>query len=449
MSRLVTVGEFDIITSNPEYENRKGYGFLDEPAFSRLVDFVDEFVGTENHADANEFFEVYKPKNRSLGDCVVSVNNYVGLIQLRGGYQIQVFPKIDFDDNRGATFLKMLRSLKDFPGKQATHADLRTDRMNLYEVFISMYIQEVRNLVKKGIKSSYVGQEDNLRFYKGKLLVSQHIKANLAHGERFFVSYEEFLPNRAENRLVKSTLLKLQKLTTSARNAKDIRQLLMAFEMVGESTNYEKDFSKIVIDRNTKDYEMLMKWSKVFLCNRSFSTFSGKTNSRAILFPMEKVYESYVAQQMKKEFTPFGWDVTAQDQGYYLFEEQSDTGKNKNIFRLRPDVVMRHKADGKVVVLDTKWKRLIPDRKKNYGITSGDMYQMYAYAKKYTKNGYTPEVWLLYPKTKDMSESLLFDSGDGVKVHAFFVDVPNIDRSDVVGGLKALRAMVDDSIGKG
>ena len=72
---------------------------------------------------------------------------------------------------------------------------------------------------------------------------------------------------------MKSTLEKLQKITTSAENSKEIRQLLTAFELVESSVNYQKDFSKVVIDRNTKDYEMLMQWSKVFLMNKSFTTF--------------------------------------------------------------------------------------------------------------------------------------------------------------------------------
>lgn len=37
--------------------------------------------------------------------------------------------------------------------------------------------------------------EDNLNCYKGKLLTSEHIKRNLAHGERFDVAYDEFLLN--------------------------------------------------------------------------------------------------------------------------------------------------------------------------------------------------------------------------------------------------------------
>ena len=32
--------------------------------------------------------------------------------------------------------------------------------------------------------------------------------------------------------------------------------------MVDASVNYAKDFSQVVINRNTKDYEMLMQWSK-------------------------------------------------------------------------------------------------------------------------------------------------------------------------------------------
>jgi len=35
--------------------------------------------------------------------------------------------------------------------------------------------------------------------------------------------------------------------------------------MVDPSTNYAKDFSKVIIDRNTKDYEDIMIWSKVYM----------------------------------------------------------------------------------------------------------------------------------------------------------------------------------------
>lgn len=348
-----------------------------------------------------------------------NVEDVIDLPEKRYSINKAAFGNINSYKEIKRVFLRMLRSMKDFPSKVFNDASLKVDQMNLYELFINMYLQEVRQLVKRGIKSNYVGQEDNLRYYKGKLLVNQQVRANLAHKERFYVAYEEFHPNMAENRLVKATLAKLQKLTTSAENSKEIRQLLTAFEMVDASVNYAKDFSQVVINRNTKDYEMLMQWSKVFLMNKSFTTFSGSTASRALLFPMESVYESYVAQQMKKVMNPEGWDVSSQDKGHYLFTEP------RRQFALRPDIVM--KRGERTVILDTKWKSLVDNERVNYGISQADMYQMYAYSKKYN----TSEIWLLYPVNDEMRnhKPIRFESGDGTTVNLHFVDVDKIEES--------------------
>jgi 5-methylcytosine-specific restriction enzyme subunit McrC len=63
-------------------------------------------------------------------------------------------------------------------------------------------------LVKRGIRSDYVRQEDNLAFLKGKMLVSEQIKHNSVRQDRFFVEYDSFEVNRPENRLIKSSLQK-------------------------------------------------------------------------------------------------------------------------------------------------------------------------------------------------------------------------------------------------
>ena len=421
MGELFEVREFETIVGNEEFKNQ--YRYLDKNTFADLIEFIHAFDSDEEESDVLDFIKIgYK---RNVGE-TVTFKNYVGLIQMKNNYQIQVLPKIDFEsgeqDQTKQVFLRMLRSMKDFPSKVFSNANLKIDRMNLYEIFINMYLQEVRQLVKHGLKSAYVGVEDNLTVYKGKLMVNEHMKHNMAHQERFYVGYDEYQMNRAENRLVKSTLLKLQKITTSAENSKAIRQLLTSFELIEPSTNYAKDFSKVVIDRNTRDYEMLMTWSKVFLKNKSFTTFSGTESARALLFPMEKVFEAYVAQNMKKVFGRAGWDVSAQDKGHYLFNTLN--GETHRKFALRPDLVVT-RDDDSIVILDTKWKNLINDRRANYGISQADMYQMYAYSKKYN----TSEIWLLYPVNDAMRNvrPIKFDSGDGVTVSLYFVDVANIE----------------------
>lgn len=426
MSTKLTVKEFDSIIGNSEFKNDASYKYLGKDNFSNLISFVREYENSDADTDALEFMRInYK---RDIGD-IVTLKNYVGMLEITGGLQIEVLPKItlgnglDADDEQSKRiFLKMLRSMKDFEGKVFNDSKLNVDRMNLYEIFIHMYIQEVRQLLKVGLKSGYVGLEGNLYFFKGKLQVSNHIKQNAAHKERFYVSYEEFHPNRPENRIVKATLEKLQKLTTNFENSKLIKQMLIAFEMVESSKNYEKDFTSVVIDRSTKNYKLLMQWSKVFLLNKSFTTFSGGADSKALLFPMESVYESYVGRNIKKYFN-YDWEVSLQDKGYFLFTEP------RRQFALRPDIVMRN--DERIIIMDTKWKRLFNNERKNYGISQSDMYQMYAYAKKYENEDITPEVWLLYPANEEMKSDQIieFSDDDGVSVKVFFVELEQIEDS--------------------
>lgn len=423
MKEPFRVREYDsIICENnnikPEY-----YRQMPEADFERLEDFIRNHAPEDdNESDSLEFMNISYNK-RDIGN-VVHVKNYVGIIQMQNGYQIEILPKIVFEDGEKdktkEVFIKMLRSMKDFPCKIYNNANLAADRMNLYEIFINMYISEVRKLVKRGLKSSYILQEDNLRYYKGKLMIGEHIKHNVVHKEKFYVSYDEYQVNRPENRLIKSTLLKLQKLTGDNNNDKEIKSLLSYFEFVDFSVNYEKDFLQVIIDRNTKDYENVMQWSKIFLMNKSFTTFSGENNARALLFPMEKVFESYVTYNMRRIMKGTTWGISTQDKGYYLFMEPEKK------FALRPDIVMKN--EGYLpIILDTKWKHLINDPRKNYGISQSDMYQMYAYGKKYN----TSEIWLLYPKTEGMEtmNGFTFYSGDNINVHLFFVDVAKIDES--------------------
>ncbi len=429
MGKGLIVREFDTITCNENYIDSPYYKYIDEKNFNELQQFIKEYSSADENADILEFMKIgYK---RSVGN-IITFNNHVGIIELPSGYQIEILPKIDLgeqEDDYSRTkrvFLDMLCCLKEFDGKSFNRASLNASRMNLYEVFINMYIQETRNLVKHGIKSGYIQNEDNLRFYKGKLQVSQHIKSNVAHKERFYMQYDEYQVNRAENRLVKTTLLKLQKLTSNMENAKEIRQLLLPFEMVEVSSNIDKDFASVSLGRDTKDYEKLIEWADIFLRNKSFTTFSGKKSGTALLFPMEQVFEAFVAKWVKKLFAEKSNGtsrVSAQDRGYYLF----DTPRK---FRLRPDIVARQE-DCPLIIMDTKWKRLNSNIGVNYGISQADMYQMYAYSKKY----HTSEIWLLYPFHEGVSglRNIKFvaeqQEYQNVNVNVYFINLADYKQS--------------------
>ena len=420
--KLLSIKEFEFITSNNSYaETGDNIHYLSERYFKELDDFIRNQESTDDEGNPLDFLRARTIKG--IGN-VIQAKNFVGLIQLESGCQIQILPKVDFGTNdTGKTteevFIDMLKTMKDFPGKVFSSANLRTESVNLYEIFINMYLYQLSLLTRKGLKSAYISQEDTLNVFKGKLLVNRHLKENIGHAERFSLAYDEFNLNRPENRLIKSTLLKLQKISTSSNNLKSIRQQLIYFDLVAPSWNYASDFDEVQIDRTTKDYEEILAWSKVFLMNKSFSIFSGDNKARALLFPMEKVYESFVSMHIVDIFEREHYSVSTQDTGRYLLKEE-----NRNIFSLRPDIVVKDKEEN-TIIMDTKWKRLYDSPQENYGISQTDMYQMYAYSKKYNAN----KVWVLYPRVNELENRIIEFRDEDTKIHIFFVDVSEIKKS--------------------
>ena len=63
----------------------------------------------------------------------------------------------------------------------------------------------------RGLKSLYALREDNLNFFKGKLLVRDNLRKNFAHREKFFVAFDEYGIDRPEHRLIKAALLKFRR----------------------------------------------------------------------------------------------------------------------------------------------------------------------------------------------------------------------------------------------
>ncbi|MGE7975539.1 5-methylcytosine restriction system specificity protein McrC [Bacillus cereus] len=81
---------------------------------------------------------------------------------------------------------------------------------------------------------------------------------------------------------------------------------------------------------------------------------------------MEKVFETYVARNLKQILSNLIWEVSIQDKGRYLFNSPKR-------FALRLDIVIKRK-DSSRVLLDTKWKMLIDNQNRNHGISQVDTY---------------------------------------------------------------------------
>ena len=401
-----------------------GYQILPEHTYDALENLILA-NRIESNTETSDLLSL--SVRRGIGK-IITARNYVGLITMKDGTSIEILPKIygnnitEVETKR--IFLEMLKTLKDVPFKDFNISNVKIDRLNLFEIFISMFITEAAILVKQGLKSSYKSVEANERFFKGKLNVSQNIKHNYVSRDRFFVRYDEWSVNRPENKLLKATLYYLHKQTKFDQNKLNISRLLSFFDGVNSSTDYEADFSKCIIDRSLSHYEKALSWCKVFLRGKSFTAFSGNESAVALLFPMERIFESYVAAKLRHHL-PFDFEIRTQDKRHNLFEYP------KKSFGLRPDIVIEKGED--IVIIDTKWK-LLSENTHNYGISQSDMYQMYVYNKKYDAK----KVILLYPQQDSINKSVISFQSESDKVEISFIDLlqPDISITNLVSNFR-------------
>lgn len=389
-----------------QYKDDKKENYIKPDIFEAIEKFVLE----------NETEQYLKITTKKGFGKVLQAQNYVGVIQTKDGTTIEILPKIiNLDEEKSKEILiKMLKTLKKSPFKNFNTANLKAHKMPLLEIFISMFLEELSKLIQKGIKSDYVQKEENLKFLKGKLKISEQIKQNSVHKERFFVLYEEFSSDRVENRLIKTTLEYLYKKSKSNKNQQRIREFLFVFDEIKTSHNIKIDFEKLKLNRQMKDYEQVLLWCKTFLLENSFSPYKGNDIAFALLFDMNLLFESYVYDYLKRKG---GFEnIKNQDKKHHLAYE-NEKGK----FALKPDIVV---DDGKIII-DTKWK-ILSEIKSNQGISQSDMYQLYAYGKKYKSEN----LYLIYPKDEVVECSLYHYYEDKeLPLKVLFFDVEELENN--------------------
>lgn len=335
---------------------------------------------------------------------LLQVQNYAGMLSTPHGFQLEILPKVGKNLTAASareTFITMLSHLPGFRHIQTQQATLQAQRMPLLEIFISQFLLSVSQLLKQGLRSDYVSEQDNLAFMKGKLMLSAQLRHNVVNRHKFCVDYDDYIPDCAANRLLHSALDKLLSLQLSSENQRWLYELRFAFDDIPLSRDIESDINSLRLERGMAHYNEPMAWAQLILAGMSPSALQGNTKAISLLFPMEAVFESFVAQTLPYELPPH-LKVKSQAATYSLVKH----GLN-DCFKLRPDLLIQSRQPVQTkMVMDTKWKLVDNNSQKKslYGLAQSDFYQMFAYGQKYL-NG-TGEMYLIYPAHDDFSQPI-------------------------------------------
>ncbi len=338
------------------------------------------------------------------GRPAVRLMNYVGVVRSPDGFQLEVLPKIgrvnSQPERARKLLIEMLRCLAGFRFIQTERAVLAAAKMPLFDVFISEFLSSMEHLVKRGVRSDYVQQQDNLQALRGKLLISQHLRANLIRKDRFYTEHDDYTLDRPENRLLHLALQRVMSWTLNTNNQKRVRELSVFFSNVPLPISLQADLQRIRVGRGMEHYHEAVAWMRLILADMSPLTGAGKHSVLSLLFPMEAVFEAYVGKHLRRQLCE-PYRFRTQSRSFSLVKH-----RGYKWFQLKPDLLVE-KNGSTELVLDTKWKLLdsaLNDGSNKYGLSQGDFYQLFAYGQNHL-NG-QGDVLLIYPRTDTFQHAL-------------------------------------------
>ncbi|CAH1747336.1 2-keto-D-gluconate dehydrogenase [Thauera humireducens] len=394
----ITIYEFDALAS----EQSDGASSVDLPCVpTEVFEWLEaQCLRTSAAGDA-----VWLKLTQRRGRRAVQVTSYVGVIRAPNGYQIEVLPKVGKAIGGGAAearrlLIDMLCCLQGFRHIQTDRARLTAARTPLLEVFINEFLRAVEHVVKRGLRGDYTSRQDNLHALRGKLLIAPQLRHNLVRADRFFTEHDEFSTNRPENRLIRAALRSTLAIARSHDNQRLARELAFAFADIPPSCAPRIDFQRVRRDRGMDYYGDALAWARLILEDESPLTGPKSHTAPSLLFPMEAVFEAFVAKHLARQL-PRSLTLKTQARRHHLVRHQGQSW-----FQLKPDLLIRH-GERDLVVLDTKWK-LLDGSKANgtdkYGLSQADFYQLQAYGQGYLDG--QGEVVLIYPKTDTFQQAL-------------------------------------------
>jgi len=345
---------------------------------------IDGLCFTQNH------FQILSENRERLGHKYytllhqgVKFSHYVGALQV-GQLTIEILPKADKNESSDSTLwhgvlLDMLRECRLLKIDTTSEARLRLRSNSVLDLYFEMFLNEVEELLRKGLCKSYRLESGNRNALKGRLLFDRHLRENYIHQQRFYTQHAAYDFDHLANRILYKALLVLQKILIKPSLTIQLHRILDHFPVVQNLSISEKEFRQIHLNRKLQSYKTALEIARLLILNYSPDIQGGPNQVLAILFDMNLLFEEYIYQQLRK------WKQEKME----VRRQACRSFWNRR--QIRPDIVIEY--EGETVVLDTKWKIL-----KKASPSMEDLRQVFIYCQYFDAQ----RSILLYPKVANI-----------------------------------------------
>lgn len=326
----------------------------------------------------------------------------VGVLAAKG-CSLEILPKVDPDaadaaaETVRARLVDMLDIALDLGLGAGEAATMARGAPSLLDILIRLFADRLLAETRRGLPRAYVACEEDLPTLRGRLDIRRQFTVHAVRPDRLACRYDVLSPDTPILQLMKACVLRIAPLARRFETRRLLDELRIVLSDIREAPP-ARIAPRIVLDRTNSRWRGLLALARLLLGRAWQDTRAGAgaPEGVSLLFPMNDLFEAYVAALARRALAPHGVEVQAQGGGLFCLDSwraDAELSGGGRLFATRPDLILRRQGRA-IAIVDTKWKAIghdPADRKR--GVAQADVYQIMAYAQLYR----VPHLMLLYP----------------------------------------------------
>ncbi len=332
----------------------------------------------------------------------LTAGQLVGVIAAPG-CSLEILPKIDRLETTSAEghnavrerLVRMLDVALGLDIGDGAASTMARQAEGLLDILIRLFADKLLTEARRSLPRAYLEHEDDLPALRGRLNVVRQFTAHAVRPDRLACRFDALSSDIPLLQIMKACVLALRRHARPAETVRKLDELRFVLADIADVSVGALAWHAVRIDRTNRRWAALFGLARLFLKRDWQATHHDLSGGQGItlLFPMNDLFEAYIAALMRRSLLPAGFNGETQGGRVFCLIEEGDQGRRR--FLTRPDIIVRDRQSNKpIAIIDTKWKRLSPAiEDAKHGVSQPDIYQMMAYGQIYA----CANLLLLYP----------------------------------------------------
>ena len=291
--------------------------------------------------------------------------------------------KINITTKYGDTFLKrMLNFVNDiYVDNESIQAKKDETENQFLFIIAHLFIQSLEKAVVLGLPQQYQKQQERSQKVRGSINFNDYLKRDIPFQGKLTTTFRERMYIQE---IIDVLYLALKKLESVF--GKEIHSHLLGLSQFlkqqysGRFASYETiqraKTHQTINNPMYRGFKKVLEYAEIILLNKDLIPNNNKKSleTTGYLFDIAELYEIYLEKLLSRNFPE--WSVSGQVD-IPIYKQQF---YRRSIF---PDLIMKHKATGKIIVFDAKFKKM---GMQNNDIDRSDLHQIHSYSGYYQNN---------------------------------------------------------------